>query len=371
MSECRYAPRERFLASAEAFAALHTRVPTQEYIVNIDAKVETIQLADLPFPVVVNHVEQENAWVSSPLTTYSRYALEEAQRLLPTLLAWPLSGVIGLADRWLRASGFDRAVSINNWLLSTNLYPPTDGIDFSAARESLKARWPHHAIWFRSLNFVQHADWLHALVAAGFELVPSRQVYLFDDIERCAADHQNLRRDLKLLRSTPLERVDGSAFRDADFVASERLYAQLYMDKYSKLNPRYTAAFLKAWHRAGLLELTGFRDRSDRLLAVIGVFAQGPLLTAPIVGYDTAWPRSAGLYRLLMAHVLEATMHRSGTLNLSAGAAHFKRLRGGKPAIEYSAVLAEHLPQRIRRALGALRALTTRIGVPIMQRFEL
>jgi hypothetical protein len=72
-----------------------------------------------------------------------------------------------------------------------------------------------------------------------------------------------------------------------------------------------------------------------------------------------------------MAHVLEATMHRSGTLNLSAGAAHFKRLRGGKPAIEYSAVLAEHLPQRIRRALGALRALTTRIGVPIMQRFGL
>ncbi len=371
MIECRYAPRERFLASAQAFAALHADGPTQDYVVNIDAKIEAIELGGLPFPVVVNRVGRENAWVSSPLTTYSGYALEEARRLLPKALAWPLARVIGTADRWLGGTGFDHAVSINNWLLSTNLYPSTDGIDFAALRKTLKARWPDQAIWFRSLNFVQHADWLHALASAGFELVPSRQVYLFHDIERCAADHQNLRRDLKLLQSTPLERVDGSTFGDADFAATEALYAQLYIDKYSKLNPRYTAAFLKAWHRAGLLELTGFRDRSDRLCAVIGIFAQGSLLTAPIVGYDTAWPRAAGLYRLLMAHVLKTTMDRGGTLNLSAGAAHFKRLRGGTPAIEYSAVLSEHLPPSTRRALRILRTLTTRLGVPIMQRLQL
>ncbi|MGR5415062.1 hypothetical protein ACPV52_20615, partial [Vibrio astriarenae] len=82
----------------------------------------------------------------------------------------------------------------------------------------------------------------------------------------------------------------------------------------------------------------GFRDADGVLRAVVGVFGQGPLLTAPLVGYDTTWPQSAGLYRLLMAHVLRTTMARDAELNLSAGAAHFKRLRGGVPAIEMSAV---------------------------------
>jgi hypothetical protein len=72
-----------------------------------------------------------------------------------------------------------------------------------------------------------------------------------------------------------------------------------------------------------------------------------------------------------MAHVLDTTIERDAELNLSAGAAHFKRLRGGVPAIEYSAVFSHHLPQSTRRALGALRMLTTKLGVPIMKRFEL
>lgn len=371
MKDGRYVPRAAFVAHADAFASVHAGVPTPGYVGNIDVEVGTFEAGGLPFPVTINETGGENAWVCSPLTTYSRYALEEARRVVPRAVAWPVMAVIGAADRWLHAAGLDRAVSVNNWLLSTNLYPSADGIDFRAVCTELKARWPAHAIWFRSLNVVQHAHWLHALAAAGFELIPTRQVYLFRDVGRCASAHQNLKRDLKLLRSTPLQQVDGSAFSVDDFAASEALYGQLYLEKYSRLNPRYTAAFLQAWQRAGLLELTGFRDESGQLRAVVGIFAQGSLLTAPIVGYDTAWPQSAGLYRLLMAHVLSMTCERSGTLNLSAGASHFKRLRGGEPAIEYSAVLCEHLPKPTRRALGLLRVLTTKLGVPIMERFKL
>lgn len=371
MSDCQYVPRAEFAAGSNAFAAVHAGVPTQSYIGNIDVKVATFEWGGLSFPVTINETGGENAWVCSPLTTYSRYALEETRRVVPGALAWPLTAVIGVADRWLRTVGLDRAVSVNNWLLSTNLYPSADGIDFFAVRDALEARWPGHAIWFRSLNAVQHAHWLHALATAGFELIPTRQVYVFRDVARCASRHQNLRRDFKLLRSSSLQRVEGSAFSVDDFAASEALYGKLYLEKYSRLNPRYTAAFLQAWQRAGLLELSGFRDASGQLRAVVGIFAQGPLLTAPIVGYDTAWPQSAGLYRLLMAHVLSITRERAGTLNLSAGAAHFKRLRGGEPAIEYSAVLCAHLPAPTRRALASLRFLTTKLGVPIMEHFKL
>jgi hypothetical protein len=276
-----------------------------------------------------------------------------------------------LADRWLRRGELDSAVSLNNWLLSTNLYPAADGIDFGTLIASCVACWPRHAFWFRSLNFAQHADWLQALMAVGFELIPTRQVYLFRDVKQSITKHQNLRRDLQLLRTTPLTPVAHDAFTDADFVRSEALYAQLYLDKYSRLNPSYTPAFLKAWHRAGLLEFAGFRDDTGELRAVVGMFGQGTLLSAPIVGYDTSWPPSAGLYRLLMAHVLKTTLERDAILNLSAGAAHFKRLRGGDPVIEYSAVFSRHLPTATRRTLRGLQMLTTKFGVPIMRRFQL
>jgi hypothetical protein len=371
MSDCLYVPRAVFSAHSDAFAAVHAGVPTQGYVGNLDVRVDTVEFGGLSFPVTINETGGENAWVCSPLTTYSRYALEETRRGVPHLLARPLTAVIGVADRWLRAAELDRAVSVNNWMLSTNLYPAAEGIDFLAVGEALKARWPGHAIWFRSLNVMQHAAWLQALAEAGFTLIPTRQVYVFRDVGRSVRAHRNLKRDFKLLRATPLRWVDGSTFSDDDFAACEALYGLLYLEKYSQLNPRYTAAFLQAWHRAGLLELSGFRDASGQLRAVIGIFSQGALLTAPIVGYDTAWPAAAGLYRLLMAHVLSVTRERGGTLNLSAGAAHFKRLRGGEPAIEYSAVLCDHLPRPTRRAFGVLRALTTRFGLPIMERFQL
>jgi hypothetical protein len=290
---------------------------------------------------------------------------------VPRVLAKPLGGVIGMADWWLRRGELDRAVSVNNWLLSTNLYPAPDGIDFEALGASCSSRWPHHAIWFRSLNSEQHPGWLQALAAAGFDLIPTRQVYLFRDMQQSARKHQNLGRDLHLLRTTRLALTAHNEFTDADFRQTEVLYAQLYLEKYSQLNPRYTAAFMKAWHRAGLLEFAGFRDDTGTLRAVVGMFGQGSLLSAPIVGYDTSWPTSAGLYRLLMAYVLKATIERDAVLNLSAGAAHFKRLRGGEPAIEYSAVLSRHLPLATRRALRGLSTLTTKLGVPIMRRFQL
>lgn len=371
MSDTLYAPPESFNTLATAFARLHANAKTQNYVRNIDVRIESVELGQISFPVTINNAGSENAWICSPLTTYGRYALEETRRLMPRVIAWPLCGVIGMVNRRMRDVGFDHAVSINNWLLSTNLYPSTDGLNFRAACDELKSRWPRHAIWFRSLNYTQHAGWLNALESVGFELIPTRQVYLFRDIEQCAAAHQNLRRDLKLLDSTQLHRVDGKDFSDADFEQSERLYAMLYLDKYSHFNPDYTATFIKTWQRAGLLELTGFRGDDGLLRAVVGIFGQGQLLTAPIVGYDTTASPAQGLYRLLMAHVLSVTRRRSGILNLSAGAAHFKRLRGGEPVIEYSGVLSEHLPPASRLAVRRLRILTQHLGVPVMQRFKL
>ena len=360
-----------FVRKTAAFAAIHARVPTSPFIDNVHAGVDTVEAGDLHLPVTVNDPAHENAWVCSPITTYGRYAREEARRVVPGLLAPAAGALVSIVDGVLRRADLDRAVSIDNWFLSTNLHPPVAAVDVARVVETCADRWPGHAVWVRSLNRCHHADWLEALAGAGFDLVPTRQVYLFDAPSDGARLRGDLRRDLKRVRAASSMAVHHGAFTAADLDRSAVLYAQLYMDKYSSLNPRYTPAFLAAWHRAGLLEMSGFRDGAGELQAVVGLFRVGAIVTAPIVGYNTALPRSAALYRLLMARVFETTLARGLQLNLSAGAPDFKRLRGCRPEIEYSAVWSRHLPARTRRTIALLSWLTTRVGVPLMRRYAL
>ena len=322
-------------------------------------------------PVTLNVDERDNAWVCSPYTAYCAYAIEELRRLVHPVIGYPLTALCLAAGAALRRAEIDRAVMVNNRLLSTNLYPAFDrGVLMEWIGEA-RERWPDRAIWFRSLNDAWTPDWIEALRQAGAILLPSRQVYLYTDIARMARTQPNLRVDLKLLARTDLQQCDGADFAPDDYARIEQLYGMLYLQKYSWLNPAYRADFVAAWHRAGLLRLTGFRGRDGVLQAIVGTFECEGVVTAPLVGYDTTLPQRLGLYRLLMAAVLKYAAESNKRVNLSAGAAHFKRTRGGVAAIEYSAVLADHLPARRQGALHTLRWLTTHIGVPLMRRFKL
>lgn len=366
-------PPADFAACAERYAAIHAGGATPPFIANLDTQVELLRHGHLSLPCTINRAEAGNAWVCSPLTTYGSYVIEEIKRTVPMPLALPLQALCHGYRGALSLARADQVVAINNWMLSTNLYPGFDPVRDAQALagmvEQVRQRWPQHAIWFRSLNAQHNGAWIEALRALGFDLLPSRQVYLFGDLAQ-EAGHANLRRDLKLLQRTPLTVKASADFTGEDFVRAEALYRYLYLDKYSRLNPHYGAAFMQRWHAAGLLEFWGLCDGGG-LQAVIGTFRQGDTITAPIVGYNTALPQTLGLYRLLMAHVFDTARRRGLRINLSAGAAHFKRLRGGHAALEYSAVLSSHLGAPRRAALQTLRGLACAIGVPIMQRLDL
>src|SRR5690606_9491050 len=158
---------------------------------------------------------------------------------------------------------------------------------------------------------------------------------------------------------------------DLQRVQAQQQRDLLYVGKYSRFNPVYGEGFLRAWHRAGLLHFPGHRDGEGRLQAIAGVFGHGRVVTTPILGYDTGLPRELGLYRLAAINVYRHAAAHGLEVNLSAGAAGFKRLRGGRPAIEYSAVYARHLPARAQRALDLLSAASCRLGAPLLRRFAL
>jgi hypothetical protein len=126
-------------------------------------------------PVSINDGHQHgddpagNSYVVSPLTTYAGYADYEVRQLGYAALTWPLRLLVKATGRWLAAAQVDRVVHVNNWLLSTNLYPHDwDGADLPAITDLLRETFPDHAIAWRSLNRHSNAALIDRLLALGY-----------------------------------------------------------------------------------------------------------------------------------------------------------------------------------------------------------
>lgn len=346
-------------------------------IANVSTRMALLDTGTQQLAVSINdgHDPEDNCYVVSPRTAYSGYAREELNRIGRPWLTRPLSALTQGVDALLSAAKVDKLVHVNNWLLSTNLYPADwDLNELPQISAFLQRTFPDHALCFRSINEFSNRELKQRLTGLGFLSVPSRQVYVFDG--RSGADapflrHHNTRLDRTLLRRSPYEVVPGSALSDSDFVRVEQLYNLLYLDKYCRLNPHYSARWIQRGQREGWLEIRVLRTPDGRIDGAWGWFANDATISTPIVGYDTALPQKTGLYRQLTCLCLLEAAERRTVLNFSSGAAGFKRLRGGQPQIEYSLIKVAHLPWRRRWIWRLLSVLLHGIGVPLMRTLKL
>lgn len=344
---------------------------------NVATRLHLLDTGEHLMPVSINDGGErtDNSYVVSPLTAYTGYADYETGQLGRPWLATPLRYLVRGVGGWLEQARIDRIVQVNNWLLSTNLYPSGwDGADLPTITRLLIDAYPDHAIGFRSLNRYSNVGLITQMEALGYLTIPSRQVYLFDGSNGPGTAYlrrRDSRRDARLLARTGYVQVPGEALVDADYPRLEQLYNLLYLEKYCPLNPHFSADWLRVGQRDGWLKLTALRSPAGRIDAVLGWVANERILTTPVVGYDTSLSQKLGLYRLISQISLEEAAKRRSLLNMSAGAADFKRLRGGQPEIEYSLVLVNHLPRKRQRVWRVLGHLLHAVGVPIMRKLKL
>ncbi len=360
-------------ASVGAYTRIFAHAPSRALIANLDTRLESVAVNGRCFPLSVNDGSSgDNCYLCSPRAQYIDYARYELARLGHPLVNTPLQGLLSGANASFRGACLDRVVIFNNWLLSTNLYPSGwHGQGLKRLITGLVARYPGHAILFRSLNTRQNPALLPGLRRAGARSVASRVVWHYDGARAPFSQAPNYRRDLRLLEKGEWEIVAHDDLCTDDLAVFARLYEQLYVEKYTALNPRYTARYFTECHARRLLHFHGLRERATgQWRGVVGCFERDGALTVPIVGYDTTQPPSRGLYRALMALVLRDTARRGLLLNLSAGAGSFKRLRGGEPCAEFTAVFDAHLPCVRRWPWKILEALSLRVALPLAWRLE-
>lgn len=355
----------------DTFVRLFNEVPVRDLVRNLTVAVETFESAGRSFPLTLNdRSEAPNCYICCPSSAYIDYAIDETRNFVSSpLLQKAIRMLIGLCAPLVRASGLDHQVQVNNWLYSTNPVPLLDRKSVAATRDDLTARFPDRAVLIRSLNEIADPSTIAALKAEGFRLLAARQIYIFT--ERGSAMTSDMKRDRKRLRTTSFERVGDADFTEADYARCEALYRMLYLDKYTPLNPHYTARYIGEMHRRGILQLAGLRRPGGELVAVTALSKNGRTLTQPIVGYDTSLPVNEGLYRMMMALAQDHATAHSLFFNMSAGAAAFKRLRGAVATVEYNAVYAGHLSRRQRVAVRIMEFVLAKIGIPLLRRFEL
>ncbi|NJL11587.1 MAG: GNAT family N-acetyltransferase [Microscillaceae bacterium] len=327
------------------------------------------------FPLLLgNRHPQDPTYLSSPLVQYFDLAREEIEIELKgkqSWRAWVAPSVLSLMRRLFEALSFERVVFVNNWLLSTNLYPVFETSLLSEALTKLVKAFPHHAIVFRSVNTQTEADILQVLLSLGFKAVISRPVLMLNPQEGQHRKKRMFKMDEKLwARQNEYYWEPGQKVKPAEIPRILDLYEALYRHKYSAYNPAYRGEMVATWLRSGIMEFQILR-REGEIYGFTAFWKRKGILTTPFIGYDATRPQQEGLYRFVNLRLMQEAIQQNLWLNMSSGAAHFKRLRGGQPCLEYNMVYTKHLPLHQRLPWELYSQISEKIAIPAIQKYNL
>jgi len=320
----------------------------------------------LPLFVPDARAKENASYTSSMYAHYVSYAREELAELrspvVQRLAALALLPVAAL----LRAARIDHAVYVDNWLLSTNLYPALDPDAVDAVSSAVAARFPGRYVVWNSINERTTGALRSRMRELGYLPLFSRSVWIQDAYEGLGSRIEHvLRRERRLADRSDYE------LRDADSVDAERtaeLYRALYLEKYSRHNPVLTERFVRRTMRAGVVEYRMLGRPDEEAAGVIGHIALSGVLTTPVLGYDLRRPREDGLYRILSIRLQDTARDLGLVFHSSAGAGEFKRSRGARNRLEHRMVALEGVPRWRRALLRCFAALADRVVVPMMLR---
>jgi hypothetical protein len=311
---------------------------------NVASVMRLIDAFGVVLPLVVIEPHPRLADVCSPVARYAGYPCSEAARRAPWALAPVIRTVFGAWSRLLSAGCMERAVYVNNWILSTNPARPLTADQYRRLNAWLRQRYPSHAIVHRTVNPFLNPGHAEALRAAGCRLVGTRIVYVLDPKSRRFRRSSDVARDRRLLRSTPYRPLDVSGPEGVDLERMTSLYRSLYLDKHCEFNVAFNARFFERVLRTPFFHTRLFVGEGGRMDAFGTHYINDGYVTGALVGYDLSQPQTSGLYRMALMHKAFVAEELGLLLNLSGGCGGFKCHRGAFPVAEYDAVDDRHLP---------------------------
>jgi hypothetical protein len=316
--------------------------PSTDFVDNVRTKISVLNFENDAWALTINQKEYDNALICSPYTTYVTYPLHALNKFkkmwIKGLILLNSSIMAGLC----RLTKFNQVVQVNNNLNSLIRHPAVFSDRLPGLTVKLIRRYPTHAINVFRVNEALDSALLSALKNAGYLVFPDRIAHVFFP-EKEYIRRSHTKRDLSLLKKTNYTILlhDELTPEDADRFA--QLYRQLFIDKHSKHNPVYTAAYFREavqnhWH-----DYTAFRNSDGRIDGFISWFIKDNTMICGPLGYDSDVDRKTGVYRQLVALCLKQANENQIVFNMGGGSDEFKLNRGSVETMEYTAVYCRHL----------------------------
>ncbi len=338
----------------------------QTYIRNVyNTQLMIAKVDETIIPLTLTDFHPENTYTCSPYSHYVSYGgFEEVRHLNKPLLEALIKSIMHPIAWLFRFTELDKVAFVNNYLLSTNLYPSITATQLQVLCEALPKWFPDRVIVFRSVDRRKNPLVYDVLKQKGYNMVLSRQVWYMDPVE--ASHTRQYKEDVRVLRKHGYEMVEGKDLSNNDLQRAVHLYNLLYLEKYSYFNPQFTFEFLKLARDEEILHLRAL-CRNGQINAVMGFFIRNGVMTQPLFGYDTSLPQEEGLYRLLTLITLQEGLKRNLLVHASGGVGKFKKIRGGKSVIEYNAIFSKHLSRK-RQLPWKLIGKIGELAIPYFQK---
>ncbi len=345
-----------------------------KYIDNTDIEMKILSFEDNFFPITINQDKPsvKNSYVCSPTSHYVDYGIEEIKIELKDkkLLMNSSLKAVDILGNFFKKREFEKVVYINNWLLSTNLYVDFDLRLLKNIKDFLVENFPDRAIVFRSINETYNTDIYKELENLDFKHIFSRQVYILDPKKEIYKKKESYQKDLKVKRKSKYYWEASDKITPNDYSRIRYLYDDLYIKKYSDLNPTFNENFVSETIKPECFTYKVLK-KEDKIYAVFGYFERGGFITAPLFGYDTSVSSKDGLYRLTALKILEDAIQNNHIVHQSSGVSKFKMYRGAEPSMEYNMVCYKHLPKKQQLPWKIMNKLTDYAIVPIMRKYNL
>lgn len=339
------------------------------YIENIQTDLRVLVWDDLVLPISINETEYENSYVCSPYSYYISYAKESLKLLTQKGIYHALNTLLWGVSKVLNLCQVNKVVVVNNWFYSTNLYPSLKPQQLVVIAEFLQNQFPDHAIIFRSIDPCTSATSYQTLQQIDFDYIASRQIFFIDSANQSALFESRLfKSDQKLLKNSGYEIIDGEQLIKEDLSRVLGLYRDLYIHKYSDLNPQFTEDFLRLVVTEKLMNFQALK-KDGRIDGVVGYIQRNGMMFSPFFGYDRTIPQETALYRLLCTLLMLEAKRQNLFFHLSSGASTFKKIRKAHSCIEYMAVYHRHLSFKRRIPWLVLKNICNSLGIIYMKRY--
>lgn len=342
---------------AQRFLEPYLKNGIHSYVDNVNADFFVLKIKNFVFPVIVVTENYDNSYVCSPYAHYISLGKEHIDLVTNPFLRHPIKWLLNGLGRFVKSGRINSVVYVNNWLFSVDLYPKgLEREDISEIKNFLAARFPEHAIMFRSLNGMTNVPLIDALKNEGFHLIPSRYVLLTNATDESIFKTRILKSDLKFLRESPFELIDESQISSDEYPQLLNFYRLFYITQHSPLNPQFNLRFMKLMIEQGLMRFKILKV-NGAIKGVAGYFERGGIMYCPMLGYDKNDPDHKLIYRHLSTDLLLEARKNQWIFHQSAGASFYKSIRRAQGYMEYMGVYTAHLPFKQKTAWTLLGTL--------------